>query len=356
MGREGFKRKNDGGAKRDVERYAEIIDAFNKVGSIAATCRACRCASSTVYRAFEWAKEEGAEVVGQAVGRSWSQKSGKSPKELMESYREWTDVRINALPIELTSKTDYATLLGLGDLHWGAQGTDVEKFERNLEWWRAHNQDLGGSGCGILFAGDVFDMVTAMSVGNRMSPFTFDELLKMLCYTLEPVVNDGMIVGIGDGSHDQRNVRPLKFGMSAANILANELDVPYLGFACFARLSVSSSDSKSQQEYTLYYNHGSSGARTPQGRRRALQYMMENHECDITVMGHLHHPESASEGRFIMPGGLEVETKFRYGLITPSFKRMMPGEWDWSKGFTPAGQGLGVINLGVHHWAVHIEF
>jgi len=189
--------------------------------------------------------------------------------------------KIVGRPIRLNKKTlihyrkDRAEVLFFGDVHFGHPQCLIEKATAMLNW-ALENKVY------VLLMGDLMEAGLKDSVGTsvydqEMNP---QEQMEFIVKLLTPLAEAELIIGIHEGNHEARITKAA--GVNITKIMANMLDISYLGYSCWSLLKVGS------QNYSIYSTHGSSGSRFKHTKLKAVVDLLGWIEADIVAMGHLH--------------------------------------------------------------------
>ena len=167
---------------------------------------------------------------------------------------------------EFKPKEGLIKLYPLGDVHYGASNCDRDKFIRQVEYM------VDTPNAYMLGMGDLMENATRYSVGagvyQQIPPEEqFDELMDIL----RPMRK--RIIGMITGNHEERTVKEV--GLNPMEWMCDTLKTPYLGYACFLKLTVG------KQVYTIYATHGSSGARLPTSKLQSVMRLGSYIDADI---------------------------------------------------------------------------
>ena len=190
-------------------------------------------------------------------------------------------IRCNKRKLEVKRGKDYTELLFLGDVHLGSPQCDVPRFERQLDYCLKNSLY-------VLLMGDLVEMATRTSIGAGVYEQTEigQSQVEKMIQLLTPLAKKGLIVGLHNGNHCDRVYQAT--GINVAKAMAHELDVPYLGDACWNVFTVGS------QRYTVYSLHGRTGSRFDGTALLALERISSAFTADICVMGHCHKLANSS--------------------------------------------------------------
>ena len=183
-------------------------------------------------------------------------------------------IRLNRQTIK-PNREHYAEVIFLGDVHLGSPQCDVPRFERMVEYCVQNNVH-------VVLMGDLLESATRNSVGagvyEQTSPVGKQHEL-MLSY-LRPLADKKLILGSHQGNHEERLLKDTGFDIGKA--LARELDVPYLGDACWQQFRVG------HETYSIYSLHGRTGSRFDGTALLALERISTSFFADMVCMGHAH--------------------------------------------------------------------
>jgi len=200
----------------------------------------------------------------------------KQVKEFIESNAGKDKLR--GRPIRLNKQRlipnndNYAELILFGDLHLGYPTCNLKKAKATLDYAlekKAH----------VLVMGDMMESGLTSSVGNSVYRQTLNPQKQMeaVIELLTPLAKAGLIIGYHEGNHEVRITNAT--GIDISKIIARILGVPYLGYACWSILSVNGT------RYTMYSQHGVSGARFKHTKLKAIMDQAAWINSDILCMG-----------------------------------------------------------------------
>jgi len=228
----------------------------------------------------------------------------KSKRKDDQLLKEWMGkdkligrpVLVNRRVLELRSGKDYAELGLFGDLHYGAMGCDIERAQRQLDYYLLKRVY-------VLLMGDLIDCGLKSSVGDSVyeQKAQVQEQLDFIFDLLKPLANAGLIIGMYSGNHEFRVKKEV--GLDISKIWAKFLNIPYLGAAGWNILKVGN------QKYTLYGLHGSSGSRFVYTKLKALVDISHSFDSDIIAMGHVHELDSTFQVVQKIEGETIIERK-----------------------------------------------
>jgi len=171
-----------------------------------------------------------------------------------------------------------------------------------------------------------------------------EEMIKIL----RPLAEAGLIIGLHSGNHEDRITKATSISIS--KLMANMLNVPYLGYACWSLLKVGNI------KYLLYSTHGSSGSRFKHTKLKAVIDQCAWIDSDIFAMGHVHSiaSEVVIKQRYNSRNKVIEEVK-QYVCLTGSYL-----SWDKSyaqmKAYPPIKTGSPKAKLFSDNKGVHFSF
>lgn len=271
--------------------------------------------------------------------------------------------------IRYSSNSDEFTLWGLGDLHVGNPGCDLNRIRRDIQAVAADPYSLwvglGDYGDYIQptdkrFSADHLDDEAKLNLG-RLGMHYMERIRDLF----EPIRHK--CIGLIFGNHEEKYFKQANWE-DGHDWLCRELEVPNLRYSClldlvfmrgkpskrngclsFDRAAASEGKSLSTQQFRLYCHHGSGGAATPAGKLNALIRHMGNFEADIYLMGHVHQ----CTGQMLVRLGaddacLHLVEKRRLGAICGSYlKTYQAGHTGYGevKGYQPTALGAAKVRI-----------
>ena len=184
-------------------------------------------------------------------------------------------IRLNRQTLEPKKGKEYAEVVFLGDIHLGSKQCDVKRFLRMVDYCNKNNLY-------VFLMGDLIEMATRDSIGSAVYEQEYigqDQVEKMLDI-LKPLADKKLILGLLNGNHEERVYKAT--GIDVSKMFARELNVPYLGNACWNQFRVGS------ESYAIYSLHGRTGARFDGTTLLAIERISASFFADVVIMGHSH--------------------------------------------------------------------
>jgi predicted phosphodiesterase len=174
-----------------------------------------------------------------------------------------------------TKGQDYAEVIFIGDIHYGSPQCDVNRFTRMVDYCVKHN-------IYVMLMGDLVECSTRYSVGAGVyeQETAVDSQHEQMIKWLTPLAEKKLILGSHGGNHEERTYK--ESGVNIAKALARELDVPFLGDACWNQFRVG------KESYTIYSLHGRTGSRFDGTALLALERISTSFFADLVTCGHVH--------------------------------------------------------------------
>lgn len=190
-------------------------------------------------------------------------------------------IRLNKRRLNVKSGKDYADMLFIGDVHYGSPQCDIARFLAQIDYCVKNRQY-------VLLMGDLLEMATRESVGAGIyeQDVKADSQFEQMVQWLKPLADKGLILGLHNGNHCERVYKTT--GINIAKAMARELDVPYLGDACWNVFSVG------HQRYSVYSLHGRTNARFDGTALLAVERISASFDCDILAHAHTHKSANSS--------------------------------------------------------------
>lgn len=199
----------------------------------------------------------------------------------------------------------YAEVIFLGDCHLGSPQFDEPRFLRMLDYCLKNRVY-------VFLMGDLIELATRHSVGAGVyeQEFNGQSQHEQMVEWLRPLAQKKLILGSLRGNHEERAYK--ESGVDISKALSRELDVPFLGDACWNQFRVGG------ETYTIYSLHGRSGSKFDGTALLALERLAAPFHADLVVMGHAHKCISSAVIMQTVRKGLVVEHK-KHLLITGSY-------------------------------------
>jgi len=262
-------------------------------------------------------------------------------------------IKLNRQTLQVKRGKDYAELILLGDIHLGSPQCDVPRFLRMVDYCVKSNTP-------VLLMGDLLELATRHSVGSGVYEQEFigqTQYEQMIGY-LKPLAKKKLILGTLTGNHEDRAY--VLSGVDVGKAFARELEVPYLGHACWNLFTVEDNRSFNgakdkfgdRQSYSIYSLHGRSGARFDGTALLALERLAAPFHADVVAIGHSHKLVSSSVVMQTVRHGQVVEHK-KHLVITGSF--LSYGGYAKTFGLPPSKLGSPKVKLFANKHDVHIS-
>jgi len=229
-------------------------------------------------------------------------------------------------------KTDELKLIGFGDWHYGAPNCDVNKIKKTIDY-------IKESGAQVILMGDLIENANKYSVGSGVydQDMTPQRQLDHVCKMLEPI--KGQILGNLTGNHEFRTQKDS--GFNPTILISDRLGVPYCGFKTFIDIRVN------KHKYIVYATHGSTGARLPWTRMKAVDDVARNIDADIVMYAHTHDMFSKP---FVREG---IRDRKGYEVLTGGFLKDTPYGYAAMKNYPPLKTGVVKLKLFGNKWDIH---
>lgn len=176
---------------------------------------------------------------------------------------------------KLSVKDGYASVIFIGDAHFGSPQFDQKRFLAMLEYCRENSSY-------VLLMGDLLEVGTRDSIGAGVyeQECNADDQYETMLGWLKPLAENGQIIGLHRGNHELRVYKSC--GVDISKSLARELKVPFLGGACWSKFMVG------KQTYSVYSLHGRTGSRFDGTALLAVERISTSFFADLVAMGHTH--------------------------------------------------------------------
>lgn len=227
-------------------------------------------------------------------------------------------IRLNRQKLRVKKGNDFAEVIFLGDVHYGSPQCDVDRFHRMVDY--CVKNDVY-----VVLMGDMIECATRHSVGAGVyeQENIADSQHEQMVEWLRPLAKKHLILGSHTGNHESRVYN--ETGVNIGKALARELNVPYLGDACWQQFRVGS------ETYSIYSLHGRSGSRFDGTALLAIERISTSFFADLVCQGHTHKCVNSIVLIQRVLNGLVKEHK-KHLLITGSYLK-------YDKGY---GQTLGL--------------
>lgn len=231
-------------------------------------------------------------------------------------------------------------IIPFGDMHVGSKQCNMDKVRETLEWVKNKPNAY------IIGMGDYMNVGTKYSVGRGPFDDNLDpqEQYEAVMEMLEPVKHK--ILGLHAGNHEERVTKTSAIDLTKN--LCRELNVRFLGFAKFSKIKFG------DHNYIFYSTHGSSGARLPYTKIKAVVDLANSFDADIYLMGHLHDLDTFTDYMYKVDMRHALPKKHkRYFILTGHFLEYT-GSYAEMKNMRPGKTGVAKVKLFRDRKDVHI--
>jgi hypothetical protein len=175
-------------------------------------------------------------------------------------------------------KKGYFDFYPIGDVHFGSAQCDIEFFKRVVTEIK-DNPDAFWVGMG--------DFIENAIVGSKSDVYTQTmpprEQINYICDLLMPIKDKGLFLIAGN--HEQRTMRVV--GLCPEEHMAARLNIPFMGFSCYASLLTNSAHTP--YGFSCYCHHNYGGGYTAGGKvNRAESLRRITPTADAIFSGHFH--------------------------------------------------------------------
>lgn len=240
-----------------------------------------------------------------------------------------------------------AKLIPVGDIHLGDPSCDTKLLEGTIDYIKNSKDTIS------IGMGDYMNCATTTSVSDTyLSKMTPQQEYNAILEYLTPIKHK--LVGLLIGNHEWRVWK--ESGVNLVKTLAKDLEIPYLGWAVFLKVSVGTNpDPRRNQSYVIYATHGNSSAWTPEGKIRAVRRLAEGFNADVYLMGHLHDVAVEIDERLAVDKRLKcTKRKKSYYVITGHFLDYQDSYAEM-KAMKPSKKGVPKIKLYGDRYDMHVS-
>lgn len=214
-------------------------------------------------------------------------------------------IRLNRQELQVSG--DGADVYFIGDIHYGSPQFDEKKFRGYIDFCVKNYKY-------VFLMGDLIEMATRHSVGagvyeqNPQAQSQYEQMVEWL----RPLAERHLILGCHIGNHEERAYK--ESGVNVSKALCRELNIPYLGDACWSQFRVG------KEVYSIYSLHGRTGSRFDGTALLAIERISTSFFADLVAMGHVHKcVSSAVVMQKVSHNQVQEHKKFL--LITGAFLR-----------------------------------
>lgn len=220
-------------------------------------------------------------------------------------FKSGRPIRLNKQTLLPKKGKNYAEVVFLGDVHWGSPNCAKNKFIDMINY--CYDKNIY-----VFLMGDLIEMATRDSIGAGVyeQEFIGQNQVENMIEILMPLAQKRLILGLLQGNHEERVYKST--GINVSRIMANVLNVPYLGDACWNLFKVKN------QFYYVYTLHGRTNARYEGTALTALERLSSSFNADLVAMGHAHKLISSHALNQDIKNNCVIERK-KFLLLTGSY-------------------------------------
>ena len=251
-------------------------------------------------------------------------------------------IRLNRQKLEVRKGKDYAEVLFLGDVHLGHPQAWVDKAKEFLDYCLKEKVY-------VFFMGDMMESGLTTSVGDsvyqqKLNP---QEQMEAVIDLISPVCRAKLCLGYLGGNHEYRIKK--QTGIDVAKIIAKDVGVPYLRYACWNLWYVGN------QSYSLYTFHGKSGSRFIHTKIKAAMDIAHYFVGDAVVMAHVHDLGSeAQERQFVDRVKKSVVVRKQYVVLSGHYVGY-DGSYAQEAGYPPSKLGSPKVLFNGRRHDLHVS-
>lgn len=256
----------------------------------------------------------------------------------------------NVFDIKYKSKSNWITIVPMGDLHLGNLNADLEYFKRLVKW--IANKD----NCYTILLGDMVDSINPSdprydhSMIDHKFP-TVDVQTNEIKKILKPLADKGKIIGIHEGNHENSSQRYNYFNPTLD--MCKDFKVPFLGYTALTKLRFERTTSTGTRGHhaslIIYSNHGQGGGISMGAKANKLRQYAGYVDADIYLMAHHHVLMAFRDVQLTLSPQNKLVERKRVYACTGCFQRSI-GKGKTSflerKGFPPSK--VGVVKIMIH--------
>lgn len=216
----------------------------------------------------------------------------------------------NAAVTTQRSKTlpwmDEALIVPLGDIQYGPEACDVERFKRHVEW------AVDQPNAYFIGMGDYTDLASPSNRGHLRALVDQGELYDTVEDTLDNAAQEileelqeilaptkGRWLGLLEGHHWWK----FSDGTTSDTRLCRFLDAPFLGTCAYVRVGFMKPRSVGhyqQPGFTIWAHHGRGSGVTQAAPLNKLERIVQAFDADVYLIGH-HHKKAGAKLQRIVP-------------------------------------------------------
>jgi len=183
--------------------------------------------------------------------------------------------------IKLKNKKNPLKIVPVGDIHFGNKNCNISLLKRTLQYIN-DTED-----CYMIGMGDYVEAILAQDHRFEQDnhPFAVQDQMYQIMEWFRPLAEKGKILGLLTGNHEEKVRKMTSWDLT--NVMCSNLNVPYLGYSAFIRLSISHKQVHGYP-FIIYATHGVSSAGKAGSTLNRLLTMGEKFDADILMMGHTH--------------------------------------------------------------------
>jgi hypothetical protein len=205
------------------------------------------------------------------------------------------------------------TIMPIGDIQLGAQGVNLDKLKRHLDWGMMH-------GAYFIGMGDYVDVASPSNRAALRATRLYDSVQDMIEDGAARAVED--VLKVLSGTEDRwlgllegHHLYEFKDGTTSDTRIAQALRAPFLGTCAFIRLHFRRHNSDSRRVCTIWCHHGSGGGNKVASPLNKLENLLPYFDADIYLMGHMSKKVAAPIDQLYMSEGKNSKLRYRTKLL-----------------------------------------
>ncbi len=186
-------------------------------------------------------------------------------------------------------------ILPIGDIQYGAQGCDIDRLKRHIDWGMEND-------CYFIGLGDYLDVASPSNRRMLQEVKLYDSVRKMMDEKMKSELKallrilgptKGRWLGLVSGHHYWE----FGDGTTTDTMLARALDTKYMGDGAAVSILQFVYRSQSRKNRTtgtakIWYHHGRGSGQTAGAPLNKLEHIAKTFNADIYLMGHQHRKVS----------------------------------------------------------------
>lgn len=232
-------------------------------------------------------------------------------------------MEINEIAVKKSTKAEVpwgdVLIMPFGDIQFGADGVDMDRFKRDFEWGMEH-------GAYFIGMGDFVDVASPSNRAKIKGAGFYDSVKAALEDSAERHLEDIMTVLRGSeerwlGLHEGHHFWEFEDGTTTDTRLATLLKAPFLGTCALTRVKMVRPRSGQTLTYDIWSHHGAGGGQALAAPLTKLEKVASAFDADMFLINHFQRSGAIPKDWLYVNKAGVLKHKQRYLVATGGYMR-----------------------------------